>query len=65
MFTLLSVINFLTKNFNKIFLFAGDNESDTPAEVVEGDVTVAKSERSHLVVWQVGLQSMPKPTSQF
>merc|ERR1712029_831382 len=43
----------------------GDNENDTPAEVVVGDVTVAKSERSHLVVWQVGLQSLPKPTSQF
>jgi len=43
----------------------GDNENDTPAEVVEGDVTVSKSERSHLVVWQVGLQSLPKPTSQF
>ena len=43
----------------------GDNESDAPTEVAEEGTPVAKSERSHLVVWQVGLAPNNKIKTQF
>ena len=37
----------------------GDTESEASAEAAEDGATLTKSERSHLVVWQVTLGNSP------
>ena len=44
----------------KLSFIIGDTDTETPAEVVEEGASLAKSERSHLVVWQGALSSNQK-----
>ena len=45
--------------------FVGDTDSETPAEVVEEDASLAKSERSDLVVWQVAINQSSNQKTQY
>ena len=49
--------------FNTLSL-VGDTDSETPAEVVEEDASLAKSERSDLVVWQVAYNQSSNQKTQ-
>ena len=48
-----------------ILSFVGDTDSETPAEVVEEGASLAKSERSHLVVWQVAINQSSNQKTQY
>ena len=50
--------------FNTLSL-VGDTDSETPAEVVEEGASLAKSERSHLVVWQVAINQFANQKTQY
>ena len=48
-----------------VLSFVGDTDSETPAEVVEEGASLAKSERSHLVVWQVAINQSSNQKTQY
>ena len=48
-----------------ILSFVGDTDSLTPAEVVEEGASLAKSERSDLVVWQVAINQSSNQKTQY
>ena len=62
---LLCLVKVLTLIDYLILYLVGDTDSETPAEVVEEGASLAKSERSHLVVWQVAINQSSNQKTQY
>ena len=58
-FTIHMKIRSLDISIFTISVMPGDTESEASAEAAEDGATLTKSERSHLVVWQVTLGNSP------